>query len=140
MISMDFLFLREKIIALYMGNERHYHLSMAIFRPKGKGSMNGLDNTPVCAACSARKPGECCLRDLPDGALTRVRKLRGCPNLRSRLYSLGFVPGTEILVHGHGTAGCRIEVRDTCVVLDGESAGCILCDAPGPMGPHRSVA
>lgn len=136
MIFGDFLFLHEKSIVLYMGNERHYHLPVAIFRPEERGCMNALKNTPICPACN---PGECCLRDLPEGALTRVRKLRGCPNLRSRLYSLGFVPGTEILVHGHGDAGCRIEVRDTCVVLDGESADCIFCDAPGTLGPQRSA-
>lgn len=73
----------------------------------------------------------CRLRDLPDGVRTHVRALRGCQRLRSRLYSLGLIPGVEITVRGHGEAGCRVEVRDTCVVLDRESADSVLCDAAG---------
>ncbi len=84
--------------------------------------------------------GECRLRDVPDGVKTRVRELRGCRHLRSRLYSLGLTPGAEITVHGHGDGGCRVEVRDTCLVLDCESADNILCDevaGPGAVGPVR---
>ena len=112
--------------------------------------MNALKSGPVCPACAEREPaggicphgaGGCCLRDLPDGARTHVRALRGGRQSRSRLYSLGFVPGTEVLVSGRGEAGCRVQVRDTCVVLDCESACNILCDAveaPGMAGgPHH---
>ena len=96
------------------------------------------DTDVACAVCAAeRKPdlaplpfphGGCRLRDLPDGTTARVRELHGCSHLRSRLYSLGIVPGTEITVHGQGDGGCRVQLRDTCVVLDCESAGCIMCD------------
>ena len=102
--------------------------------------MRVSDSEFACPVCSAEGtaapagetrlfPGECRLRDLPDGARTHVRELRGCRHLRSRLYSLGLVPGTAITVHGRGDAGCRVEVRDTCLVLDCESASSILCDA-----------
>ncbi len=91
-----------------------------------------------CPACSTGKKAEisasetcpadeCPLNDIPDGVRTHVRELRGCRQLRSRLYSLGFTPGTEITVYGHNDAGCRVQVRDTCVVLDCESADNILC-------------
>ncbi|SBW09068.1 FeoA family protein (modular protein) [uncultured delta proteobacterium] len=92
------------------------------------GAEGGL--SPASEACP-RGNGGCRLRDLPDGVRTHVRELRGCQRLRSRLYSLGLVPGTEIIVRGQGDTGCRIEVRDTCVVLDCESAANIVCDEVG---------
>lgn len=102
----------------------------AVSLPESKNSC------PVCAA--EGKPvsafigcprGECRLRDLPDGVKSRIRELRGCRHLRSHLYSMGFVPGTEVVVYGYGETGCRVQLRDICVVLDPETAGCILCDA-----------
>ena len=71
---------------------------------------------------------ECCLRDMPEGAHARVRDVRGCARVRSRLCSLGFTPGTQITVYGRGANGCRVQVRDTCVVLDCDVAESIVCD------------
>ena len=103
--------------------------------------MHSPDSKFSCPVCSTEETagapvtvcphGECRLQELPDGARTHVRELRGCRHLRSRLYSLGFIPGTEIMVQGRGDAGCRVQVKDTCVVLDSESADSILCDAVG---------
>ena len=103
--------------------------------------MNARIPDCSCSACLAEGKsiplpeacphGECPLSDVPDGTRTHVRELRGCRQLRSRLYSLGFTPGTEITMHGRGDAGCRVEVRDVCVVLDCDSAGSILCDETG---------
>ena len=100
--------------------------------------MNAHAPNCSCPVCSAKKTGSleseaysggaCLLKDIPHGARTHVRKLRGCRQLRSRLHSLGFTPGTEITVHGQGDTGCRVQVRDTCIVLDCDSAGNILCD------------
>lgn len=90
---------------------------------------------PVAAespyADSSDKRAACRLHDLPDGVRACVRELRGCRHLRTRLYALGLTPGAEVTVRCHGNAGCRVEVRDTCVVLDRESADSVLCDAPG---------
>lgn len=79
------------------------------------------------ATCPYHDAGENCLMDLSAGTRVRVRELRGNRRLRSRLYSLGLLPGTEITLCGRNDTGCRIQVRDTCVVLDCESAGSILC-------------
>lgn len=93
------------------------------------------NSCPVCAAEGKPPPavlgcprGECRLRDLPDGEKSRIRELRGCSHVRSHLYSMGFVPGTEVVVYGHGETGCRVQLRDICVVLDPETADSILCD------------
>ncbi len=79
------------------------------------------------AACSREREG-CRLCDLPDGSWAHVRELRGGRHLRSRLCALGFTPGAAIMVRGRGEAGCCVEVRDTCIVLDRESADNIVCD------------
>lgn len=83
---------------------------------------------------------ELCLRDMPEGAPARVRKLRGCEKTLSRLCALGITPGVEIILCGKGRNGCRIQVRDTCVVLDCDCAGSILCAPPhsesGSCGHH----
>lgn len=101
---------------------------------------------PVCSAKEAGVPvseicprGECLLKDVPHGVRTHVRELRGCRQTRSRLYSLGFTPGTEITVYGQGDAGCRVRVRDTCVVLDCDSADSILCDDVGRSEPVSAL-
>lgn len=105
--------------------------------------MNAQESGSLCPVCSEKEPAAgvcphvrsgCPLRELPDGARSRVRVVRCGQGLRSRLYSLGFVPGTEIMMNGHGDAGCRVQVRDTCVVLDCESADSILCDAADEAG------
>ncbi|GHV53645.1 iron transporter [Deltaproteobacteria bacterium] len=71
------------------------------------------------------------LRDMPDGARLLVREIHGCRKTRSRILALGLTPGTEIVVSGAAVNGCRVCVRETCIVLDPESAGNILC-APSP--------
>ena len=111
--------------------------------------MNAHAPNCSCPACSAenagipesetRSGGACLLKDIPDGVRTHVQKLRGGRQLRSRLHSLGFTPGTEITVHGQGDAGCRVLVRDTCIVLDCDSAGNILCDEIGHSGTTATL-
>lgn len=74
------------------------------------------------ASCCASRAGE------PEGKAARVNSVRGCDGIRSRLCALGFTPGVSITVYEGGGSGCRVQVRDTCVVLDPDSAGNILCD------------
>ena len=96
--------------------------------------MNTFDNAsvstgiPSAESLRANVHERCCLREMPAGVRTRVRELRGCGRSRSHLCALGFTPGTEITVYGRGANGCRVRVRDTCVVLDCDSAENILCD------------
>lgn len=90
-----------------------------------KGIFPGESGFPDGVTC----PGQCCLREVPEGKHVRVRGLRGGGGMRSRLCALGFTPGTEVTVYGSGENGCRVQVRDTCVVLDCGSAENILCDA-----------
>lgn len=82
-------------------------------------------------ACTAlpEECEECCLGNYPTGTRLRIRKLRGCGAITSRLYALGFTPGTTLIVCGSGGAqGCRVQVRDTCMVLDACASGVIVCD------------
>ena len=72
--------------------------------------------------------GACCPPPGEDGASVRICSLHGNDGMRSRLCSLGFTPGTEITVYAGGENGCRVRVRGTCVALDADSAGNILCD------------
>lgn len=89
-----------------------------------QAAQDGVTRQAACAA-----DGQCSLRDLPDGARARVRAFQGNPRVRSRLHALGITPGTDVLMCGRGVNGCRVQVRDTCVVLDCEVAGNIFCDA-----------
>ena len=59
--------------------------------------------------------------------------------MRSRLCALGFTPGAEILVYKGENAGCRVQVRDTCVVLDNDSAESVLCDAGSGVATIRAL-
>ncbi|MDR3074127.1 MAG: ferrous iron transport protein A [Deltaproteobacteria bacterium] len=89
------------------------------------------------AACVHGKTPEArTLQDMPEGVCVRVREISGCGKLRSRLYAIGFTPGVEVLVCGQGENGCRVQVRDICVVLDRDSARSILC-APPSSGCHN---
>lgn len=88
-------------------------------------------------AASRDEAGECCLRDMPEGARAKVRKLRGCRRTLSRLCALGITPGTEIVLNGLGSNGCRVQVRDTCVVIDCDSAESIVCASPFGAGEFR---
>jgi Fe2+ transport system protein FeoA len=73
----------------------------------------------------------CCLYNLPEGACARVHSLNGCRDVCARLHALGFTPGAEVVSCGAGARGCRVRVRDACVVLDEDVAHSILCDMPG---------
>ena len=75
-----------------------------------------------------------------DGIAARVNCVRGCDGIRSRLCALGFTPGTSITVYEGGECGCRVQVRDTCVVLDSDSAENILCDAGSGVETVRGLS
>ncbi|MDL2209403.1 ferrous iron transport protein A [Desulfovibrio sp. OttesenSCG-928-O18] len=85
-----------------------------------------------------------CLRDMPEGTPVRVREVRGCRKVLSRLCALGITPGAELTLCGRGEGGCRVQVRDTCIVLDRDCAESILCVPPrctdGRHGHHACDA
>lgn len=70
---------------------------------------------------------EFCLDAAPEGVRIRVSRLCGCRKTLSRLCALGITPGTEIMLCGKNGSARRIQVRDSCVVLDGGCAEGILC-------------
>ena len=74
-----------------------------------------------------------------EGVSVRVSSLRCCDGMRSRLCALGFTPGAEIIVYKGENAGCRVQVRDTCVALDYDSAESILCDAGSGVATIRAL-
>lgn len=69
------------------------------------------------------------LLDLPVGSMAIVEGLNADPATRSRLYALGFIPGTEIeICAGCGDSGSRrIRVRDACLILGENMAEHISC-------------
>lgn len=70
----------------------------------------------------------CCLLDAPCNEKLRVEELTGNPQIRSRLYSLGILPGTEIEVCRNGEKGCVcIKVRQSCLLLSEDMAESVFC-------------
>lgn len=80
------------------------------------------------------QPFVCTLCDVPAGGSAKVKSLTAKGPVRSRLYALGFTPGTivEVCPESCG-AGCRrVRVRECALVLDQNLAGYIECVADAP--------
>ena len=71
----------------------------------------------------------CSLSDVPAGTSVRVNALTAEGPARSRLYSLGFTPGTivEVCPGCSGTSARRVRVRDSFLILDLDMAAHIEC-------------
>lgn len=86
----------------------------------------------------------CPLNDIPAGKTVTVKSLNASGADRSRLYALGFTPGTvvEVGMECHGSGARRVRVRDCSVVLDADLGGYIDCvtDGPGCPQPARTYA
>lgn len=69
------------------------------------------------------------LADMPCGSVLLVESVDGSPELRSKLYSLGILPGTEMKVFRHGCdRGCLcVRVRHSSLVLSEEMARAVVC-------------
>ena len=77
------------------------------------------------------QPFVCALCDVPAGRSVKVKSLTAKGPMRSRLYALGFTPGTivEVCPESCG-AGCRrVRVRECSLVLDQGLAEYIECIA-----------
>ena len=70
------------------------------------------------------------LLDMPCGQKLRVMSLTGEPPVRSRLCSLGILPGTEIEVcQAHpGKGSIRVRVRESSLVLGQSMAESVECE------------
>lgn len=70
-----------------------------------------------------------CLLDMPDGCKLRVDELTGSPSERSRLYSMGIIPGTEIEVcrSAEGAGSVCVRIRQCSMVLGESMAKGIHC-------------
>lgn len=90
------------------------------------------------------------LPDMPRGCKLEVADLCGSPSLRSRLYAMGILPGTEMELcccHEGGGSVC-VRVRQSMLVLGESLANAIFCReifeneaqnhfCDGPVKPHR---
>ncbi|MDL2316662.1 FeoA domain-containing protein [Desulfovibrio sp. OttesenSCG-928-A18] len=72
--------------------------------------------------------GSPCLLDMPCGQKLRVEELVGNPAVRSRLYSLGILPGTimEVCKPCNGNCVC-VRVRQSSLVLGESMAEAVHC-------------
>ncbi|MEF8824168.1 MAG: FeoA domain-containing protein [Desulfohalobiaceae bacterium] len=59
----------------------------------------------------------CPLNHFPSGSKVAVASLSGGKGARSRLYALGFTPGTEVLITSCGAGPVRIKVRGSDLSL-----------------------
>ena len=83
------------------------------------------------------------LLDAPAGRKLLVKRLNGNREIRSRLYSMGILPGTELEVRraGHGKGCVCVRVRQSSLVLGESLAEAVCCDeqsidcAPGQCVP-----
>lgn len=76
-----------------------------------------------------KEPRLASLLDMPCGRKLRVEELTGSPSVRSRLYSMGILPGTEMEVcrPSDGSSCLCVRVRQSSLVLDETMAGSIMC-------------
>lgn len=79
------------------------------------------------------------LLDMPSGCTLRVEELTGSPSMRSRLYALGILPGTEMEVCGRACAkgAVCVRVRQSSLVLGEGMARSISCCETDAGGPGR---
>lgn len=88
------------------------------------------------------------LLDAPAGRKLRVERLNGSREIRSRLYSMGILPGTEVEVYNAARGkGCVcVRVRQGSLVLGESMAEAVCCaeqdaaraqDQCAPSCPHR---
>jgi ferrous iron transport protein A len=69
------------------------------------------------------------LLDMPSGCPLLVDDLQGSPSIRSRLYAIGILPGTEIEVcrQARGKGSVCVRVRQCSLVLGESMARAITC-------------
>lgn len=69
------------------------------------------------------------LLEMPGGCKLRVEELNGSPSVRSRLYSMGILPGTEVELRRQSCnkGSVCVRVRGSSLVLCESMANCILC-------------
>lgn len=70
---------------------------------------------------------QCCLLDLPKGQTARISHMDTSGRDLARLCSLGFTPGAEVTLCSANQGGCRVQVRDTCLVLTDDVARDVFC-------------
>lgn len=77
------------------------------------------------------EPGS--LLDMPSGCPLLVEDLQGSPSIRSRLYSMGILPGTELEVRCQacGKGSVCVRVRQCSLVLGEAMARAIRCRPAG---------
>jgi len=78
------------------------------------------------------------LLDAPRGCKLRVEELIGSPSVRSRLYSMGILPGTEMELcrGGCGGGSVCVRVRQCSLVLGEGMAKAIFC-RPADENEHH---
>lgn len=79
------------------------------------------------------------LLDMPSGSRLMVEELTGSPALRSKLYAMGILPGTEIEVcrQSCGKGSVCVRVRQCSLVLGESLARAIHCRAAGHQHQRR---
>lgn len=81
------------------------------------------------------------LLDMPAGCKLRVEELTGSPSIRSKLYAMGILPGTEVELcrQGCGKGSVCLRVRQSSLVLGESMARSIFCSTAveQPGAPHR---
>jgi ferrous iron transport protein A len=81
------------------------------------------------------------LLDIPCACELRVEELTGSPSLRSRLYAMGILPGTEMELCAPpcGKGSVCVRVRQCSLVLGESMARAILC-RPTAVPPDGASA
>lgn len=81
------------------------------------------------------------LLDMPAGCKLRVEELTGSPSIRSKLYAMGILPGTEVELcrQGCGKGSVCLRVRQSSLVLGESMAKSIFCSTAEekPALTHR---
>jgi ferrous iron transport protein A len=105
--------------------------------------MKPLASVPPGKSADRRETGpeSASLLDMPCDCGLRVEELIGGPSLRSRLYAMGILPGTEMELRdrpcGDGGNVC-VNVRQCSLVLGESLARAIVCSPVHTSGMERS--
>jgi len=81
-------------------------------------------------------PESASLLDMPPGCPLHVMDVKGSPSLRSKLYSMGILPGAELELcrQACGRGSVCVRVRQCSLVLDDSMAQAIFCS---PVHAHH---
>jgi len=73
------------------------------------------------------------LKDVKPGHIGKVVDIKGCDDIKHKLYDLGIIPGVRVEVIQDAPFGgpIKVKVHDYCLALRRKEASCIFVEEEG---------